>query len=79
MAKLGNLYSDKDMKGFSSFEADSLPSFDEFDDESVVMSYFKERWISKGSGSIPCVCPCRVCVTPPQFNNTLGPICAVSY
>lgn len=42
MAKLGTLYS-QDMKGFSSFEADSLPSFDEFDSESVI-SYFKERF-----------------------------------
>lgn len=42
MAKLGTLYS-QDMKGFSSFEADSLPSFDEFDSESVTISYFKER------------------------------------
>lgn len=42
MAKLGNMYS-QDMKGFSSFEADSLPSFDEFDSESITISYFKER------------------------------------
>lgn len=33
----------EDMRGFSSFEADSLPSCDEFDTESVTMSYFKER------------------------------------
>lgn len=42
MAKLGTLYS-QDMKGFSSFEADSIPDFDEFDTESVTLSYFKER------------------------------------
>lgn len=47
MAKLGTLYS-QDMKGFSSFEADSLPDFDEFDSSSVTISYFKERSALQG-------------------------------
>lgn len=40
--KLGNLYSE-DMKGFSSFEADSLPSFDEFDEVATMQDFYNER------------------------------------
>lgn len=42
-AKLGKLYSE-DMKGFSSFEADSMASFEEFDDLNTMQDYLKDRY-----------------------------------
>lgn len=33
----------QEMKGFSSFEDDSLPDYSEFDSDSVTITYFKER------------------------------------
>lgn len=44
-AKLGKLYSE-DMKGFSSFEADSMASFEEFDDLTTMEEYIKDRWFA---------------------------------
>lgn len=55
-AKLGNLYSE-DMKGFSSFEADSLPSFDEFDSDAVQEYYYKERLRSSADAGRSLRCP----------------------